>query len=174
MSEIDELLDIVDEHNQVITQAARGEAYQTGLLHRGANIFIQNSQGEILIQKRSSKKLKYPGAFDLSASEHVKAGESIVEAAKRGLQEELGIEIPLKIIQPLHRQDITYQTTADNIIDNELVETYLGIYDGQFKIDPVELAEVKFFTIAEINQMLKNPKFQFTSWFVDEWGLCGF
>ncbi len=66
MNELDELLEVVDENNQVISKVTRGECYKKGLLHRAVNIFIYNSKGEVFLHKRSDKKLKYPSFWDLS------------------------------------------------------------------------------------------------------------
>ena len=40
MNELDEILEIVDERNNVIGQATRGECDKKGLLHRAVNLFI--------------------------------------------------------------------------------------------------------------------------------------
>jgi isopentenyldiphosphate isomerase len=61
--------------------------------HRGAGIIIMNSHGQLLIPTRSSKKDLYPLMKDISIGEHVKAGESYIQAACRGGIEELGLEI---------------------------------------------------------------------------------
>lgn len=160
MNELDEILEVVDENNNVISKATRGECYQKGLLHRAVNIFIYNSKGEVFLHKRAEKKLKYPGFWDLSCSEHVRPGESFEQTAKRGLKEELGIEISLKEIIPLHRVD----NNAGEYKDNELVITFKGIYEGEMKYDPNEVAEGKFFNIQEIPSPV-------TSWFLEDWKL---
>ena len=97
MNELDEILEVVDEKNKVIGKATRGECYKKGLLHRAVNIFIFNSQGEVFLHQRSEKKLKYPGFWDLSCSEHVRVRESFENAATRGLREELGIDFFNKV-----------------------------------------------------------------------------
>lgn len=167
MSEIDEILEIVDENNEVIGQATRGECYQKGLLHRAVNIFIYNSKEEVFLHKRSDKKLKYPGFWDMSCSEHVKPGEEFVEAAKRGLQEELGVEIPLQVIIPKHHSDLDYKEYRDN----ELVVTFKGIYEGEMKFDPNEVVEGKFFDINELEELINSGELKVTPWFLEDWRL---
>ena len=167
MGELDEILEIVDDNNNVIGKATRGECYEKGLLHRAVNIFIYNSKGQIFLHKRSDKKLKYPGYWDLSCSEHVKPGESFEVAAKRGLQEELNVEIELEEIIPIHRMDSSDKEGKYH--DNELIITYKGVYDGKVKLDPEEVAAGKFFDVLEVNKLIKNGKLQFTPWFLKEW-----
>lgn len=160
MSELDEVLEIVDLDNNVIGKATRGECYKKGLLHRAVNIFIFNSKGEFFLHKRSEKKIKYPGYWDLSCSEHVKPGESFEEAAKRGLQEELGIEMKLEIIIPIRHVNLNYQ----NYFDNELVVVFKGVYDGDFKFDLNEVESGQFFNIEKLPSLV-------TPWFLEDWKL---
>lgn len=167
MSDLDELLEVVDDNNQVVGKATRGESYKRGLLHRAINIFIYNSKGEIFLQKRSSKRLIYPLFWDLSCSEHVRSGESFEDATKRGLKEELGIEIKLEEIIPIHRVDCSF----GQYLDKELVITFKGIYQGKMKFDPDEVEEGKYFNPKELEKLILEGKLKVTSWFLEDWKL---
>lgn len=167
MNELNELLEVVNDSNQVVGQATRGECYKKGLLHRAVNIFIYNSKGDVFLHQRSNKKLKYPSFWDLSCSEHVRPGESFEEAAKRGLKEELGIEIKLEEIIPIHRVD----NNASEYHDNELVVTYKGVYEGEMKFDPNEVTEGKYFNPKELDKLILDGKLKVTSWFLEDWKL---
>lgn len=169
MNELDEILEIVDEENNVVGQASRGECYQKGLLHRAVNIFIFNSKGQVFLHKRSDKKLKYPGFWDLSCSEHVRPGESFEQAAKRGLTEELSVELELEEVIPIHRMDSTDEEGKYH--DNELIVTFKGIYDGQMEFDTQEVVAGRFFDVLEVNKMIKQKTVKFTPWFLKEWEL---
>ena len=80
----------------VTEQEMRSVVHQKGLQHRGVHVFLFNEQGEMLIQKRSADRANSPSLLDCSVSEHVKAGENYLEAAARGLKEEMGVERMLK------------------------------------------------------------------------------
>lgn len=54
----------------------RQEVHEKGLWHKIACIFIINSKGEVLMQKRSEFKMTNPNGWTCSASGHVDAGES--------------------------------------------------------------------------------------------------
>lgn len=167
--ELAEILDTVDENNNVIGKASREECYRNGLLHRAVNIFIFNSKGQVFLHQRSDKKLKFPKYWDLSCSEHVKVGESFVEAAKRGMMEELGIEIPLQMRLQIHRIDSIDERKEYS--DNELVVTFKGVYDGQMKFDPNEVAGGRFFNIDEVNDQIREGVIKVTPWFLLDWEL---
>lgn len=164
MSDLDEILEIVDEENNVIGKAPRLECYKKGLLHRAVNVFVFNSRGEVFLQRRSAEKFGFPLFWDLSCSEHVKVGESTKKAAKRGLKEELGIDVEVVEILPTHRIDNRDESKNEKYLDSELMVTFKAIFDGEFKFDPEEVAEGKFFNIKDLPQPL-------TPWFLEDWKL---
>jgi isopentenyl-diphosphate delta-isomerase len=139
----------------------RSVVHQQGLQHRGVHVFLFNEQGEMLIQKRSADRANSPSMWDCSVSEHVKAGESYLEAATRGLREEMGvggIEISLH-----GKIQMEYGSN-----DNEISEIYEGKLNGkQVNFDPGEIAEVKFMSLEEIRVGIVENKGQYCYWFVE-------
>ncbi len=92
----DEIFDVVDENDVVVSRSTRAEVHERNLLHRAVHIFVFNKRGDLLLQKRSQLKDRHPGVWDSSVSGHLDAGESYESAALRELEEEMGItaEIP--------------------------------------------------------------------------------
>ena len=90
----------VDENDQELGSMTRAEAHSgSNKIHRSIHVLLFNEQGQILLQKRSKHKDKYPNLWCLSVGGHVTYGQSYKEAAQREAQEELGIEInELKLI----------------------------------------------------------------------------
>lgn len=162
MFDLEEILEIVDENNHVIGKASRLECYQKGLLHRAVNVFVFNSKGEVFLQKRSAKKFGFPLFWDLSCSEHVKPGESFIDAAKRGLKEELGIDVEVEEILPIHRVDNRDESNNQKYLDSELIVTFKAVFDGEMKFDPREVAEGRFFDTEKLPEPL-------TPWFLEDW-----
>jgi uncharacterized protein YhfF/isopentenyldiphosphate isomerase len=87
----EELLDIVDEQDQVIGQAPRGEVYARRLRHRCAFVFVRDGAGRIFVHRRTSSKLMFPLLYDMFVGGVVGAGESYDAAALREAEEELGV-----------------------------------------------------------------------------------
>jgi len=84
---------VVNEKDEVIGTMPRDKAHRDGTPHRIAVIYLENDKGEILAQIRKN------GRTDHSAAGHLDPGESYLDAAKRELREELGVEnIELKEI----------------------------------------------------------------------------
>ncbi|GAB1471144.1 hypothetical protein MASR2M66_20220 [Chloroflexota bacterium] len=156
----DELLDIVNNMDEVTGQAMRSAVHQQGLQHRGVHVFLFNERGEMLIQKRSADRANSPSLLDCSVSEHVQAGESYLEAAMRGLKEELGVEEIELALRGKIRMEY-------GVNDNEISEIYEGWLAGkQVKFDPVEIAEVKFMSLDEIRAGISDNSELFCYWFI--------
>lgn len=87
----DEMLTVVNDHDEVIGSERRDVIHRDGLTHRAVHVFALNPKGEIFLQKRSRLKDNCPGLWDSSAAGHVDAGESYLDCAVRELKEELGL-----------------------------------------------------------------------------------
>jgi isopentenyl-diphosphate delta-isomerase len=157
----DELLDVVNDEDVVTGQAMRSVVHQQGLQHRGVHVFLFNEQGEMLIQKRSADRANSPSLLDCSVSEHVKAGESYLEAAVRGLKEEMGVDgIELKLLGKIQME------YGHN--DNEISVIYKGKVDSQqVRFDPEEISEVKYMKLDEIRAGIVDEKAIYCGWFVE-------
>lgn len=89
----DELFDVVDENGSMQGYTiSKKDAHAEGVWHQTVDVWIYNTEGEVLLQKRSMSKESYPGLLDISAAGHVSVGETRIQAALRELEEELGIK----------------------------------------------------------------------------------
>lgn len=90
-----ELLDLVNSYDEIIGKIERSEILsleQSGKGYaRGIMVFVMNNNNKLWIPVRVLTKKIAPGGFDSSAAEHVGAGEDYLDAAIRGMSEELNI-----------------------------------------------------------------------------------
>ena len=86
-----ELVDIVNENNEVIKTVTRREMRQEQLPHRASYIAVMDRQNKYLVEIRTLCKDYSPGTFDAVVGGVMQHGEVFVEAAKRELLEEVGI-----------------------------------------------------------------------------------
>lgn len=63
-----------------------------GYYHLVVEILVRHREGDYLLMRRSLSKNKVPGRWEASASGSVLSGEASLEAAKRELREETGID----------------------------------------------------------------------------------
>jgi isopentenyldiphosphate isomerase len=138
----DEILEVVNEQGEVLRLAPRSEIHgNPSLIHRVVHVLVFNEKGELLLQKRSLKKDVAPGRWDTSVGGHVNPGESLIEAAKREMKEELGID---------SEPEFLYSYIHTNPYETELVYTFSCTYEGSVSFNKDEIDEVKFWSIEEI------------------------
>ncbi|WP_236060773.1 NUDIX hydrolase [Actinacidiphila acididurans] len=87
----DEIIDIVDEHDNVVGTSPRGLAYERGLRHRCSFILARDAEDRIFVHRRTARKLIFPSLYDMFVGGVLGAGESYDEAALREAEEELGV-----------------------------------------------------------------------------------
>jgi isopentenyl-diphosphate delta-isomerase type 1 len=146
-----ELLDLVDSSGRAIGRATRERVHREGLLHRAVHLVVWNPDGRILLQKRSGSKACCPGQWDTSVGGHVAAGERPSEAVLRECLEELGIQLDPGGLEPLGR----HLYDADTL-DPELVDSWGTVHPGPFAPDPVEVERVCWFTLEEVESLLRR------------------
>ncbi len=91
--QVSELVEVVDEQDRTLGVLPLDEVHRQSLMHRSVLILVYNMKNELYLQKRGKNKSLYPGRLDISASGHVKQGESREDAAIRELYEELGLRV---------------------------------------------------------------------------------
>lgn len=62
------------------------------LRHRAVFVAVTNSDGQLLVHRRSPDKDVWPGWWDLAVGGVVAPGESFEDAARREVREELGVD----------------------------------------------------------------------------------
>lgn len=151
----------VDENDHVIGHGSHRQASLQGIVHRIARIFVFNSHGELLVQKRSVH-VSVPNKWDQSAAGYVDEGEDYQTAALRELQEEVGITgVPLKEVTKFYTEETDEKATKKRF--NMLYST---TYDGAITIDEHEVAAYKWLQLAELAQWLQEKPQDFTQGFI--------
>lgn len=142
----EEQLEIVNEEGEVIGLAPRSVIHgNPSLIHRVVHVLVFDSQSRLLLQKRSLNKDVAPGRWDTSVGGHVGAGEELALAARREMQEELGIAgAEIRFL---------YSYTHTNPYETELVTTYCCTYSGDnIRFNSEEIDEVRFWSLEEVKQ----------------------
>jgi len=159
----DEVFEIFDATGALLGRAPRAEVHRLGYWHKAVNVLLFDSAGRLYLQRRAIGKDVWPDAWDVSVGEHLLPGESAIAGAVRGLAEELGIHgAPLTPVGSLTAARIEIPTL--DIRDNELQQSFSGVYDGALAPNPDEVAAVrKIERAALIDEIRRNPD-AFTPW----------
>ena len=142
-----ELWDLLDEDGMPIGAShVRGEKLPHGAFHRVVEIFTLNSKGEMLVTKRAPEKKPYPNMWETTGGAVV-AGEDSLDAARRELKEETGIEISAGELELI----LTHKSKS------AFVDIYLArkdVPEEHLIMQPGETVDARWVTLPEFERMI--------------------
>jgi len=133
---------VVDKNDRIRGCASRSKVHGNNLRHRAVHILIFNQTGDVYLQQRSRWKDRHPLKWDSSAAGHVSAGEAYDETARRELNEELRVDIPLEKISKI---------AASPRTDQEFICVYRGVVTGHPVPNKCEIETGVFFPPAVVD-----------------------
>lgn len=152
---------LVDENDIQTGLAGKLEAHEKALLHRAVSVFIINSRGEWILQRRALDKYHSNGLWTNACCTHPHPGESVFEAAKRRLKEEMGL-----ICNVTWMFSFIYKEKLDNdLTEHELDHVFLGTTDNDPVINTSEVEEWIRIPYEEIDRDIKENPDKYTYWF---------
>lgn len=152
---------LVNELDKPLGVMEKMEAHRKALLHRAFSVFIFNSKGEILLQRRSSAKYHSGGLWTNACCSHPRPGEDTCQAARRRLEEELGFTVGLTKVF-----DFIYKSVFGNgLTEHEFDHVFVGYYDDQVRPDPNEVSDHKFLSLEAVEADMEARPEVYTSWF---------
>ena len=151
---------IVDKNDRILRYARRSDAHGNNFRHRAVHILISNEAGEVYLQQRSRWKDRHPLKWDSSAAGHVTGEETYDETARRELEEELSVNVPLERILKL---------SASQRTDQEFIWLYRGAVSGNLKPNPAEIERGAFFPLEVIDRWVAGRPEDFALGFLECW-----
>lgn len=161
-NEYEEEVILVDKHDVEQGTMEKMEAHKNGgTLHRAFSVFVFNTKGELLLQRRALHKYHSGGLWTNTCCSHPRPGETVREAGHRRLEEEMGMQCKL-----VELFSFEYKAELDGgMTEWELDHVLLGLSDKEPSINEEEVAEFKYMPLDDIDEDLnKNPQ-NYTEWF---------
>lgn len=152
---------LVDENDMIIGKMSKNEAHQSPMLHRAFSIFLYND-GKLLIQQRALHKYHSGGLWANTCCSHPVDNLWIKEDAEARLVEETGISCPVEEIFSF----VYKHKFHDDLYEHEYDHVFIGKYDGEFKINPEEVADMRWVEFNEIEKEMKEQPEKFAPWFL--------
>lgn len=144
----DELLFVVDENNLPLAPKSRKEVHSKGIWHRSSHIWVVNSQNQILCQKRSNLKDKFPGFWEPYFGGNLEPGEDYLTGAVREGNEELNFGIK--------KRDLKFFKIFKSEIAREFISVYFFRLKGQIgkiTFEKSEVDRIKWFDFSKLKEI---------------------
>jgi isopentenyl-diphosphate delta-isomerase len=153
---------LVDGEDNEIGIEDKLKAHQKGgKLHRAFSVFIFNSKGELLIQRRAKNKYHCPGLWSNTCCSHPSPGEKLNHSALKRLREEMGFDSELEEV--FSRK---YSLKLDhNLWEKEFDHIFIGNYDGEVNPDPQEVDQWKWVGLEGLKKDMEENPDNYTPWF---------
>ena len=158
---MEERVILVDEAGREIGSEAKLTAHRLGRLHRAFSVFVFDSGGRLMLQRRATGKYHSGGLWSNTCCGHPRPGEETCAAAARRLREEMGFEC---LLEPAG-EFIYWAELGDELIEHEYDHVFIGWLDGTPEPDPDEVAEWRFASLGQIRREIAVTPDAFTAWF---------
>jgi len=157
---MEEIIEVCDSNGNYTGQKLpRNEIHKNKLWHRTVHVQILDKNKRALFQLRSMDKDSFPNKLDISAAGHVSAGEKIITAALRELEEELGLRLDESRLQYI-ADFASDQVMPNGDADREIQSFYIARIDENekltLKIQESEVQKILWFTGQELEQALRE------------------
>ncbi len=158
MSEQVILVNIMDREQGAMDKT---EAHRLGKLHRALSVFVFNSAGELLLQRRAMEKYHSGGLWANTCCSHPRPGEAIEDAAVRRLEEEMGLRAPLtKLFSFVYKADL-----GNSMHEHEFDHVFIARTDTSPVPNPEEVMEWKWASPESISAGIDANPNEYTIWF---------
>jgi isopentenyl-diphosphate Delta-isomerase len=152
------LVDHTDKETGVMEKM---EAHRKALLHRAISVFIFNTKGEWLLQRRALDKYHSGGLWTNTCCSHPYPGETNLDASNRRLAEEMGMEAGLKeLFSFIYKEKLDHDLT-----EHELDHVFFGISDELPQINTREVMDWKYVNYFNLYKEIQSNPENYTVWF---------
>jgi isopentenyl-diphosphate Delta-isomerase len=149
-----ELIVLVDEQGKPIGTAEKFAAHNAHTpLHLAFSCYVFNDRGELLVTQRALSKKVWPGVWTNSVCGHPAPDEAVVDAIKRRLEYELGMQATdFQVVLPNYR----YKTPPfKGIIENEICPVHTARAASLPKPNPNEVEAIRWMTWSDFVKAAK-------------------
>jgi isopentenyldiphosphate isomerase len=146
-----EMVEEVDRSGNVMRLVTRAEMRRNNLRHRSVFIAVVSDDGDLLIHQRAEHKDLWPGWWDCAVGGVIAPGEAPDDAARRELEEELGVESA--ILQPLGSG--AYDDQSASLI----AWCYVIVHNGPFRFADGEVQRAEWVKPRDLVEWLTAKNF---------------
>ncbi len=161
----DEYVILVDKNDIPIGKEEKVKSHlPNGKLHRAFTALLFDKEGRLVITRRSSSKMLWPGDWDGTVASHPREGETYVSSAERRMPEEIGISCKFDYLFKFEYH-VPYKDIGS---ENEICGTLIGVIENstQFTLIKDEISETKWVTADELIEGLQKKPEIYCPWMI--------
>jgi isopentenyl-diphosphate delta-isomerase len=178
----EEKLILVDKNDNRISSTSKIDAHlrvvQNKYPHRAFSVFLFNQNNDLLLQKRSNKKITFKNLWSNTCCSHpidneeenlIKDNIGIRRAATRRIKFELGMETGIE--QYFVSERILYRADSDDIFEEFeldyilLAKLNFDLKDVTKSSNPDEVSDVRLISKPDLVDEVNSEKMKITPWF---------
>jgi isopentenyl-diphosphate Delta-isomerase len=156
------MIQIVDDAGRTIGQLEKFAAHENGgVWHRAISVFLFDSEGRLLIQKRAEGKYHFAGLWANSCCSHPTASETIEQAAQRAMLHELGVYSNVKELAVV-RYEANDPLTGYS--EREHDHILVGTLTKEPTPNPTEVQATRWITLQALAVEIEQQPENFAPW----------
>lgn len=159
-----DVLVLVDGLDRPIGTATKEQAHRDDLLHRAFSVVLVrevHSELELLLAQRAEGKYHSAGLWANSCCSHPRAGEALIDAARRRVPEELGCDVSgLREVGAF----VYHAEFAGGLTEFEYDHVLVGRCEGEPTPDPAEVGAVRWVNLDVLAAELAMHPERFAAW----------
>ena len=160
---MEEYVILVDQNDNPIGKEDKVKCHlPNGKLHRAFSALIFNSEGKLLLTKRSEGKMLWPNNWDGTVASHPRESETYVSSAERRMPEEIGIDCKVSYVNKFEYH-VPYKDIGS---ENEICGTLIGTIDSfdNSRLIKDEISDIKWINPDELKNELEQNRDAYCPW----------
>lgn len=165
----EELVVLLNDNGHPIGAAPKRDVHHRDTpLHLAFSCYIFDARGRFLLTQRALNKQTWPGAWTNSCCGHPAPGESVPDAVRRRVRQELGINLnEPRLVLP----DFRYRAVMDDgTVEHELCPVYTAtcLEPAILEPDPAEVATARWVDWNEFRRDVLDHRREVSPWCLEQ------
>ena len=160
----DDMLVLVDADDVAIGVAPKLDVHRDGRLHRAVSVMLFDGAGRMLLQRRAHGKYHSGGLWSNTACGHPRPGESVLDAARRRLRVELGVDAGELAVAGrfVYRAELEH-----GLVEHEIDHVVVGRWSGDPRPDASEVSEWAWVSPEDLLRQLQADPARYSAWLAE-------